>query len=324
MIVVTGGAGFIGSAIIWALNNRGLDDIMAVDSLGCDDRWRNLNGLRFTDYLEKEDFLDRILNNKIIKPVEAIIHMGACSDTTEEDVSYLIKNNYEYTKKLAIWSIENEVRFIYASSAATYGSGANGFSDDERILDKLRPLNAYGFSKHLFDLWAYRKGFLDRIVGLKYFNVFGPNEYHKGIMRSVVLKAYKQIKETGKVKLFKSHRSEYKDGEQKRDFLYITDAVNMTLHFLDNPELAGIFNIGAGVARTWNDLGKAIFEALELEPRIEYIDIPERIREHYQYYTRADISRLRNAGYTAETIRLEDAVKDYVLNFLEKDRYLGE
>jgi len=259
MIVVTGGAGFIGSTLIAGLNSRGLSDILVVDELACDQKWKNLRNLSFADYVEKDNFLEMVLADKLPSGIDAVLHMGACSDTTETNASYLIKNNYEYTKLLAQWATDANIRFVYASSAATYGDGSAGFKDDEKHIDKLRPLNMYGYSKQLFDLWARRTGLLKKIVGLKYFNVFGPNEYHKADMRSFCLKAFEQINATGKVRLFKSYRPKYKDGEQMRDFLYVKDAVEMTLFFLDNAKLNGLFNIGTGKARTWNDLVKAVF-----------------------------------------------------------------
>jgi len=323
MIVVTGAAGFIGSAIIWGLNNRGREDILAVDALGCDDRWQNLRGTRFIDYLEKETFLQRLQAGYLSKGIEAIIHLGACSDTTERDASYLIANNFDYTKALMAYSVAQGIRFIYASSAATYGDGRRGYADDENRLDLLFPLNMYGYSKHLADCWARRQNILDRVVGLKYFNVFGPNEYHKGEMRSVVLKAFEQIRDSGAVRLFRSHRPDYEDGEQKRDFLYVKDAVAMTLHFLDRPEVNGIFNIGSGQARTWNSLARAIFAAMDLPVRIDYMDMPEDLRSRYQYYTRADLAKFRQTGFANPVTPLEDAVIDYVRNYLLSGAFLA-
>ena len=323
MILVTGGAGFIGSALVAALNTRGIDDILIVDILGHDQRWKNLRRLRFTDYMEADDFSDMVANEQLDWEIEAILHLGACSDTTETDCSYLVKNNFEFSKLLAGWAVELGARFIYASSAATYGDGAQGFEDDERRIDTLLPLNMYGYSKQLFDLWCRRKGLLDRCVGLKYFNVFGPNEYHKAEMRSFVLKAYEQINAEGRVRLFKSHRPDYGHGQQLRDFIYVKDAVEMTLFFLDNPDLGGLYNIGAGAARSWNDLAGAVFAAMGREPVIDYVDMPDALRDKYQYFTQADISKLRDAGCAVPTTPLEDAVKDYVQNYLMKDDYLG-
>ncbi len=323
MIIVTGGAGFIGSAIIAGLNMRGIDDILIVDALGVDEKWKNLRNLRYVDYVEADDFFEMLAAGEVNWSVEAIIHMGACSDTTETDATFLVNNNYGCSKLLATWAAEAEIRFIYASSAATYGDGSRGFCDDETKLGELQPMNMYGYSKHMFDLWARRTGLLDSVVGLKYFNVFGPNEYHKGNMRSFVVKAFEQINESGKVGLFKSYDPEYADGEQVRDFLYIKDAVDMTLFFMDNPKLAGIYNVGAGKARTWNDLAKATFAAMDKKANITYIEMPENIKDKYQYFTEADISKLRKAGYDKDITSLEDAIKDYVQNYLQKDEYLG-
>jgi len=249
--------------------------------------------------------------------------MGACSDTTEQNCTYLVNNNYEFSKLVANWAVEAGARFIYASSAATYGDGSKGFADDEKKLSELVPLNMYGYSKHMFDMWAKRAGLLDKIVGLKYFNVFGPNEYHKANMRSFVIKTFEQITSRGSVGLFKSYRDDYADGEQQRDFLYIKDAVDMTLFFMDNPKVNGIFNIGTAKARTWNDLVTATFAAMGKEANIEYIEMPEVLRGKYQYFTQADTKKLRKAGYEKELTSMEEAIKDYVQNYLMNDDYLG-
>ena len=323
MILVTGGAGFIGSAIVAELNARGIDDILIVDILGKDERWKNLRNLSYVDYMEADDFSEIVSDADLDINLDAIIHMGACSDTTEADCSYLVKNNYEFSKLLAGWAMELDARFIYASSAATYGNGEKGFADDEDTLETLTPLNMYGHSKHMFDLWCKRQGLLGRFVGIKYFNVFGPNEYHKAGMRSFVIKAFEQINATGGVKLFKSHRPDYTDGGQLRDFIYVKDAVDMTLFFLENPEIGGIFNVGTGKVRNWDDLAKATFRAMGKEPNIEYIDMPEILRDKYQYFTQATMDKLRAAGYDNDTITLEAAVSDYVQNYLMKEEYLG-
>jgi ADP-L-glycero-D-manno-heptose 6-epimerase len=322
MIVVTGGAGHIGSALIAGLNGRGVSDILAVDALGCDARWKNLRGLSFADYIEKDDFLQMVIERRVPRGIEAVLHMGACSDTTERDASYLVKNNYEYTKVLARWASDDGIRFIYASSAATYGDGSAGFSDDEGKIGTLVPLNMYGYSKQMFDLWAKGKGLSKELVGLKYFNVFGPNEYHKGLMRSFVLKAYEQARDTGKVRLFKSYNPEYGDGEYVRDFVYVKDAVAMTLFFLDHPKVAGLFNVGTGKARTWNDLVKAVFAAMGRKAEVEFVEMPESIRNQYQYFTQAQMGKLRAAGYKHQAMPLEDAVEDYVKNYLVEGNYL--
>ena len=325
-VLVTGGAGFIGSALVWALNRRGCERIVVCDRLGTDEKWRNLTPLRFADYVEADDLLPRLQNGALGK-FDLILHLGACSSTTERDASFLIRNNYEFTKDLAAWALGQKARgrktrYVYASSAATYGDGVAGMEDDESQLDKLLPLNMYGCSKHLFDLHARRAGFLNKVVGLKYFNVFGPNEDHKGDMRSVVHKSFGQVRETGVVRLFKSYRSDYRDGEQKRDFLYVKDAVAMTLHLAATPRASGLFNIGSGQARTWNDLANAVFAALNRKPNIQFIEMPEAIRDKYQYFTEANISKLRAAGYQEKITSLETAVADYVRNYLLPGRRL--
>jgi ADP-L-glycero-D-manno-heptose 6-epimerase len=325
-ILVTGGAGFIGSALIWALNRRGLSNIVVTDILGSDEKWKNLPPLQFADYVEAGEFRTRIA----AKPAafgefSAVFHLGACSATTEKNATYLIDNNFNVTQELAAWALAQKARFIYASSAATYGDGAEGMDDRSEKIGRLRPLNMYGYSKHLFDLYAQRVGWLDRIVGVKYFNVFGPNEDHKADMRSLVNKAYQQILTTGKVGLFKSLHPDYKDGEQKRDFLYVKDAVEMTIHFAETaPTAGGLYNLGSGEANTWLTLTRAIFAALSREPAIEFIDLPETLRGKYQYFTQADVSKLRSTGYTRPMTPLSEAVRDYVQGYLMTGRKLGD
>jgi ADP-L-glycero-D-manno-heptose 6-epimerase len=330
MIIVTGGAGLIGSAVVQHLNGLGREDILIVDHLGQTDKWRNLSPLRFMDYLEKDAF-ERILDDGTLgrrlpggHSLEAVIHLGACSATTEPDATYLIRNNFEYSRKLALTALAAGARFIYASSAATYGDGENGFVDDDSQLPLLRPMNMYGYSKQLFDLWALRQGLLDTIVGIKYFNVYGPNEQHKGEMRSLVLKAYEQIGATGTLRLFKSHRPEYGDGEQLRDFIYVKDAAAMTLHFLQNKSAGGIFNVGGGTTVSWNRLARAVFSAMDKTVHIEYIDMPESIRNTYQYLTCADTSKIRAAGYSETVMSVEEAVSDYIRNYLVSSKQLGD
>ena len=320
-VLVTGGAGFIGSALVWALNRRGCDDIVVCDRLGTDEKWRNLAPLRFAEFVEADVLLSRLQSRKLGK-LDLVLHMGACSSTTERDAGFLFRNNFEFTRDLADWSLAKNVRFVYASSAATYGDGSAGMEDDDSKLDTLRPLNMYGYSKHLFDLHAKRAGFLDGIVGLKYFNVFGPNEDHKGDMRSLVHKSFAQVRNEGVIRLFKSYRKDFADGGQKRDFLYVKDAVAMTLHLAATKNAGGLFNIGSGAARTWMDLANSVFAAQNQKPKIEFIEMPETIRDKYQYSTQADISRLRAAGYKAPVTSLEEAVKDYVRNYLAPDRRL--
>jgi len=321
-VLVTGGAGFIGSALVWALNERGCENIVVADHLGTDEKWRNLTPLRFADYLEADDLRPRLASGALGK-FDLVLHLGACSATTERDAGYLIRNNYEFTKDLAAWSLANGARFVHASSAATYGDGAHGMSD-LGALEPLRPLNMYGYSKHLFDLHAQRAGFLERIVGLKFFNVFGPNEDHKGEMRSLVHKATTQARQEGVIRLFKSYRPDFRDGEQQRDFLYVKDAVAMTLHLAATPSASGLFNLGSGEANTWLDLARAVFDALGREPRIEFIEMPDALRGKYQYFTRADITKLRVAGYTAALTPLAAAVRDYVAGYLVPDCRLGD
>jgi len=320
-VLVTGGAGFIGSALVWALNRRGCDNVVVCDILGSSEKWRNLTPLRFADYVEAADLLPRLQSGALGK-FDLVLHMGACSATTEKDATFLAKNNYEFTKDLAHWALANKVRFVYASSAATYGDGSAGMEDDESKLDALRPLNMYGYSKHMFDLHARRAGILNKLVGLKFFNVYGPNEDHKGDMRSLVHKSFAQVQGKGVIQLFKSYREDYRDGEQKRDFLYVKDCVAMTLHLAATPRACGLFNIGAGQARTWVDLSQAVFAALKKKPVIKFIEMPETIREKYQYFTQANLLRLRGAGYAAPVTSLENAVRDYVCKYLLPDKRL--
>lgn len=323
-ILVTGGAGFIGSALVWALNQRGLSDIVIVDLLGQDEKWSNLTGLRFADIVDARRFRSAIgAQAGHHGRFTHIFHLGACSDTTETDAAYLLDNNFEVSKELATWSLQQEARFVYASSAATYGDGSNGM-DDRADISALRPLNMYAYSKHLFDMFALHHGWLNRITGLKYFNVFGPNEDHKGQMRSIVNKAFHEIQSTGKLSLFKSHRLDYAHGEQKRDFLYVKDAVAMTLHLGFSPaQPSGLYNIGSGVAHSWNELAAAIFSALERPPVIDYVDMPAAIREKYQYFTKADITKLRSAGYDQPVSNLSEAVHDYLRRYLTTGRRLS-
>jgi ADP-L-glycero-D-manno-heptose 6-epimerase len=325
-ILVTGGAGFIGSALVWELNRRGHTDIVLTDVDETTAKRRNLSPLKYAELVDAAVLRAALAKNPAsFGRFSAAFHLGACSSTTEMNVAYLADNNTAYTRELAAWALAQGTRFIYASSAATYGDGSAGMDDRDENLARLRPLNPYGDSKHRFDLLAQREGWLGRIVGLKYFNVFGPNEDHKGDMRSVVNKAFGQIAETGRVRLFKSYRPDIRDGEQRRDFLYVKDAVDMTLHFAEGGWGAGgLFNIGSGEAHTWLDLVRAVFAALGREPDVEFIEMPPALRDKYQYFTRADISKLRANGYSRPVTPLAEAVGDYVRNYLVPGKRLGE
>ncbi len=310
--IVTGAAGFIGCNLVKELNLRGENDLLLVDELGEGEKWRNLLGLTYEDLLNPYDFMEMLDAGLEFDGLRAVIHLGACSATTETDADYLLENNYRYTRDLCEWCLERNVRFVYASSAATYGDGALGYSDADERTPGYLPLNMYGYSKQMFDLWALRTGKLDRIAGLKYFNVYGPNEQHKGDMRSVVHKATEQIRSEGKVKLFKSHRPEYEHGRQLRDFVYVKDAVDVTLWLAEPNAPSGLFNCGTGEAKSWLDLVNAVFAALEKAPVIEFIDMPDYLQPKYQYYTRAEMSKLREAGYEKPFTSLEDGVRETV------------
>lgn len=314
--IVTGAAGFIGSCVVRTLNDAGIDDIIAVDNIAETDKWLNLRNKRYLEYIHKDRFLERL---PMLKDVMAVIHMGACSSTTERCFDYLYGNNFEYTKALWNWCAENGVQFIYASSAATYGDGSCGF-DDEGNIDLLRPLNGYGYSKQLFDLWVKHQAtaFPPQYAGLKFFNVYGPNEYFKGSMASMVYHGYKQIQSEGRVRLFRSCNPDYEDGGQLRDFVYVKDVCRVILWLLKHPSVSGLFNVGTGRAQSFCELAEATFRALGLEPDIEYIPMPEHLREKYQYYTKAEMSKLRRAGYEAPFMNVEEGAADYVQNYLDK------
>lgn len=315
-IIVTGGAGFIGSCFIWKLNQIGEKEIIVIDRAGADKEWGNLQGKLIFDYIDKDLFLNRLKSGQISHQVKAVFHIGACSSTTELNEDYLKTNNFDYARTLAEWSLGNNIPFYYASSAATYGDGSRGYSDADLKIPQLKPLNPYGRSKQLFDLWLLENKLTDKVVGWKFFNVFGPNEYHKGEMRSLVLKGYEQIKASGSLKLFKSYRGDYKDGEQKRDFVYVLDVVDLMANFYLNGQVKGIYNIGSGRAQSWNDLAKALFAAIKLPVSIEYIDMPEVLRDKYQYFTQADLSKLRHTPLPVKIRPLEEAINDYVTNYL--------
>lgn len=314
-IVVTGGAGFIGSAVIKQLNDIGMNNIIVVDELDRTEKWKNLVGKKFIDILDKSVLFDWLKGKE--NAIEAFIHLGACSSTVETDSGYLLENNYRYSQKLAEYAIENEQRFIYASSAATYGDGSLGFEDDQDKLQTLRPLNMYGYSKHLFDLWLQTEGLLDKVVGLKYFNVFGPNEYHKGRMASAIFNIYPTVVKEGVIRLFKSTEPQkFGDGEQKRDFIYVKDAARMTCAFLQN-DSSGIFNIGTGHAGTWNEVARNVFKALNMKENIQYIEMPADLIGKYQNYTCASMEKTTEAlGKAAVCRPLGDTVVEYVKDYL--------
>ena len=323
MVVITGGAGFIGSVLTSKLNSEGIVNILIVDDLGRSDKWNNLVKRSFSDYLHKDTFIQMIREDRVPFRVKAIVHLGACTSTTEQDADYLMRNNYRYSQDVISWAVRNDCRFIYASSAATYGDGSNEFSDQESLTKKLRPINIYGYAKQLFDLWILKNGLSRKGVGIRFFNVFGPNEYHKGPMCSMVYKAFHQINETATVKLFKSDHSKYKDGMQLRDFVYVKECAEILWWMLEHQNVSGLFNLGTGTARTWNDLAGASFSAMKRKPQIVYIEMPESIRNHYQYFTEAKMDKLRSVGCQIPFRSLEDAIHDYIENYLKQpDPYL--
>lgn len=324
MIVVTGAAGFIGSNIVFHLNHVGRQDLIVVDVHPSATGNANLQSLTYERYMTKEEFRTWFADSDHAQTIETLYHMGACSSTTETDADYLAENNFGYTRELCQHSLAAGVRFINASSAATYGDGSRGYDDNEELIHELEPLNLYAHSKQDFDLWARAEGVLDRIVCLKYFNVFGPNEWHKVDMRSMVCKGFEQIKATGLVNLFESDRPEYPDGGQQRDFVYVRDAVDLTVWFAAQPEVNGIFNVGTGEANDWNRLISAIFKALELEPNIHYVPMPEHLKGKYQYHTEAAMAKIRTAGYARPFTVLEDAVAEYVTEHLASGKHLGQ
>lgn len=314
--IVTGAAGFIGRNLVAELNARGEEQLLLVDELGHTEKWKNLLGLRFEDLWSPAQFRAALQADQLPVPSHSVIHLGANSATTETDADHLLDNNTRFTRELCEWSLRHGPRFVYASSAATYGDGALGYSDADSATPAYRPLNMYGYSKHLFDLWALKHGLLQQIAGLKYFNVYGPFEEHKGDMRSVVHKATEQILREGRVQLFRSHRPDYKDGQQLRDFVFVQDAVAVTLWLSEPGAPSGLYNCGTGTARSWLDLTRAVFAALKREPRIEFVDMPLHLREKYQYYTCAEMTKLQQAGYKTPFTPLEVGVAQTVASLL--------
>jgi ADP-L-glycero-D-manno-heptose 6-epimerase len=329
MILVTGAAGFIGSVIVKELNDLGKEDLLLCDHFESKDKWKNLRGLKYDSFVQVEDLFSHPIWKKA-GGLKAIYHMGACSDTTEHNMDFLYKNNTEYTNRLLSLAAQRNIPIVYASSAATYGDGEQGYSDDHKGITKLKPLNKYGYSKQLSDEWILKQSKKPKVwFGVKFFNVFGPHEYHKGKMSSVVYQSFNQIREVGDVKLFKSHRPDYRDGEQLRDFVYVKDVVRAMIQLIEagkkKPSLSGIYNLGTGEARSFLDLVKATYKAMDLEPRIQFIDMPLELQNQYQYYTQAEMSKLKKALPKFKFMKLEDAISDYVRNHLaQKDQYLSQ
>ncbi|HSW86861.1 MAG TPA: ADP-glyceromanno-heptose 6-epimerase [Rhabdochlamydiaceae bacterium] len=320
-IIITGAAGFIGSAVVRHLNDQGVTNLLLVDDIKKTQKWKNLLNKNFADFISKHALFEWLQGKQ--NEISAFIHLGACSDTLEMDGDYLMENNYRYTVKLAEYALKHGYRFIYASSAATYGDGRLGFSDHHDLLDELQPLNLYGYSKHLFDMWAKHHGILDQVTGLKYFNVFGPNESHKGRMSSFVYQKFPSASDSQPIKLFKSTEPErFPDGGQQRDFIYVKDVAKMTCDFLTNNH-TGIYNIGSGEATTWNHLASSLYKALDKPAQIEYMDMPADLAKQYQNYTCADMTKYCTTHEYGSPVpnlqfNVEEGVVDYVRNHLLK------
>lgn len=324
MIIITGGAGFIGSALVGALNRKGRNDLLVVDKLDHDEKEHNLSALQYEQLIDGTDFRKGLADGLFDKQnIEAVFHLAAITSTTERNWELFEDINISFTQEIVRWCADREVRCVYISSGATYGDGSAGYSDDHDLFDELKPLNDYGRSKLLVDIWARDGGYLDQAVGIRYFNVFGPNEYHKGAMRSVIAKKFEQMQKDGVIELFRSNNEDFGDGEQKRDFIYVKDAVDATLHFLDNKQACGVFNVGTGVARTWNDVARAMFKAAGKKVKIKYIDLPEELKDQYQDFTQADITKLRAAGFNQSFMTIEAAIDDYVKNYLMKHAHFS-
>jgi len=316
MILITGASGFIASALASHLSKSCSKGLILCDAFGSKEKWKNILGLNFQHLVDRNDLFEFLHSNPVSKNIDTVIHLGACADTTEKNVDYLMETNFRYSQRLCYWSLENRVKFIYASSAAVYGDGSLGFSDSNELTAELRPLNAYGFSKWLFDMYLINQKFTDLVTGLRFFNVFGPNEYHKGNMASVVFRAFPGLLKEGKIRLFESHRPDYAHGEQARDFIYIDEIIAIIDFLLANPGISGIFNAGTGKAHTFNQLAQGMFDALDKPAKIEYFPMPEDIREKYQYHTCADMSSLMKKGYIIPEDNFANYVKKYVKDYL--------
>lgn len=316
MILITGAAGFIGSAIAWEMSRRGRAGLVLCDGLGSGEKWKNLRELRFRRFVHRDDLFTYLDRDPEAGRIEAVVHLGACSCTTQSDMDFLLRSNVDFSIRLCTWCLERGARFVYASSAAVYGDGSRGFSDADELTPHLQPLNKYGFSKWMFDMWVLEHGFADRVAGMRYFNVFGPNEYHKGEMASVIFRAFPQAAQEGMVRLFESHRDGIAHGEQARDFVSVDEAVAITMFLLETPAANGIFNAGTGRAHTFNELAAGLFEGLGRSPRIEYFPMPPELRDRYQYFTCADMSRLQAAGFVPGPDRFQEHVAGYVRDYL--------
>ncbi len=321
VIAITGAAGFIGSCLVAQLNNLGYEQLVLVDDFSDEKKVFNLKGKKYLHKVHREQFMEWLKSHP--DTIHRVYHLGARTDTTDPDYEIFRKLNLEYSKDVWEYCVENHIPMVYASSAATYGKGELGYKDDESKIPELKPLNAYGVSKNEFDIWALEQKRQPPFwAGLKFFNVYGPNEYHKGRMASVVFHAYQQVKERGYIRLFRSHIPEYKDGEQLRDFIYVKDLLNVMLWLMEQQPPSGIYNLGTGKARTFNDLANTLFKALNLPGKIDYIDTPQDIRDNYQYYTEADMDKLQAAGYHKEFYSLEKGIEDYLKHYLEQARYM--
>ncbi|MDK9699240.1 MAG: ADP-glyceromanno-heptose 6-epimerase [bacterium] len=324
MILITGATGFIGSALVWELNRRGRTDLILVDRFGCADKFQNLLGVKYAQFVDRAQLFEFLETAPWRNQIDTVFHIGANADTTGTDADFYLHWNVEYSRKLCDWSLAHSARFLYASSAAVYGDGSQGFSDDPALHYKLKPLNVYGFSKWLFDHYVIENHLLDQVAGFRFFNVFGPNEYHKGRMASVILHAHPQVRDTGKIRLFESHRPDFHHGEQSRDFIYVKEVLAALLFAYEHPTVKGIFNLGTGRAHSFNQLAAAVFAAFDLQPNIEYFPMPEDLRNRYQYYTCADMAKLQSFGFPAFPDDFASYVKEYVADYLIPHKHLAD